>query len=323
MDTIFFSNAYNNDLFKALGIITSLLNFFVLTPFLHAIIWYEQFGSDHPRSLINQLVASTCWNGIVHNLLYIPLLIFIDAFGPMSHSFCGFNFVLKNTIIIHLILMILFIIFAKYLSIFVLKNPTEVCSDFWCFYLNILSLVLSLVSQTVFIVFPGKNPIDFNICTGTNPMKFNTAGKKFNFFHHVSAGVCITLFIIVCLRVKIFARNSVNPFGKPTAEQGWNLPPITEFLEKNSMASFGTIGMMILSLLPYWFINLATLAIIPPEVLSSHPYQIIIHFHHHGLRFVCNLLLLLAFFSRSSTRRSVFREIMELKSGFQEMIGLN
>ena len=228
----FFSNAYNNDLFKALGITTSMLNFFVLTPFLYAIIWYEQFGSDHPRSLINQLVASSCWNGIVHNLLYIPLLIFIDSFGPMSHSFCQFNFLVKNSIIIHIVLMVMFIIFAKYLSIFVLKNPTEVCSDFWCFYLNILSLVLALVSQTAFILFPGNNPMDFNICTGTNPIKFNKDRRKFNFLLHVAAGVCIALFIMVCLRVKIFTRNSVNLLGKPNAEHGWKLPPITEFLEK-------------------------------------------------------------------------------------------
>ena len=289
----FFSNAYNNDLFKALGITTSMLNFFVLTPFLYAIIWYEQFGSDHPRSLINQLVASSCWNGIVHNLLYIPLLIFIDSFGPMSHSFCQFNFLVKNSIIIHIVLMVIFIIFAKYLSIFVLKNPTEVCSDFWCFYLNILSLVLALVSQTAFILFPGNNPMDFNICTGTNPIKFNKDRRKFNFLLHVAAGVCIALFIMVCLKVKIFTRNSVNLLGKPNAEHGWKLPPITEFLEKKSMANLGTIGMMILSLLPIWLVNLAMLSI-PPGVLSSHPYHILIHLHHHGLRFVSNLVLLLA-----------------------------
>ena len=66
-DMIFFSNAYTHDFYRALGITTSLLNFLVLTPLLYSIVWYERFGSDHPRTLINQLVASTCWNGIVHN----------------------------------------------------------------------------------------------------------------------------------------------------------------------------------------------------------------------------------------------------------------
>ena len=135
-DTAFFSNAYKHDWYQALAIGLSCVNSFVLTPFLFAIVWYERFGSDHPRTLINQLVASTCWNGIVHNTFNIPLTIFMDTFGPMSYNFCHFNFVFKNSLVFHLALMITFIIFAKYLSMFVLKNPTQIHNDFWCFYLN-------------------------------------------------------------------------------------------------------------------------------------------------------------------------------------------
>ena len=75
-NTIFFSNAYKHDWYMALGVALSICNLFALTPFLYTIIWYERFGSDHPRTLINQLVASTCWNGIMHNILIIPLSIF-------------------------------------------------------------------------------------------------------------------------------------------------------------------------------------------------------------------------------------------------------
>ena len=95
-DTIFFSNAYKQDWYMALAIAISICNLFALTPFLYAIIWYEQFGSDHPRTLINQLVASTCWNGIVQNILVIPMSIFHDFVGPMSFSFCQFHFLLKK-----------------------------------------------------------------------------------------------------------------------------------------------------------------------------------------------------------------------------------
>ena len=132
MDTIYFSNAYQHDWYMALGILSSICNLFALTPFLSAIIWYERFGSDNPRTLMNQLVAFTCWNAIVYNVLNIPLSIFIDFFGPMSFGFCQFNFVLKNSIILHLVLLFTIIIFVKYLSMFMLKNPTEVTNNFWC-----------------------------------------------------------------------------------------------------------------------------------------------------------------------------------------------
>ena len=221
-DMIFFSNAYTHDFYRALGITTSLLNFLVLTPLLYSIVWYERFGSDHPRTLINQLVASTCWNGIVHNIVNIPLSIFIDTFGPMSYQFCRFNFVIKNSIIFHLVLMVQFIILAKYFSIFVLKNPTELYNEFWCFYLNILCLVLALVFQTAFIVLPGKNPLDFSICTGKKPSELNTNYQKVNFSLQIIAVLCVALYIMVCLRVKMFSQKSVHLLGQcfPTRVQG-------------------------------------------------------------------------------------------------------
>ena len=60
-----FSNIYSQDLYMGLAAAFSFINFFVLTPLLYLIIWYEQYGSDHPRTLLNQLVTSLCWNGIL------------------------------------------------------------------------------------------------------------------------------------------------------------------------------------------------------------------------------------------------------------------
>ena len=160
-------------------------------------------------------------------IVNISLSIFIDTFGPMSYQFCRFNFVIKNSIIFHLVLMVQFIILAKYFSIFVLKNPTELYNEFWCFYLNILCLVLALVFQTAFIVLPGKNPLDFSICTGTNPAEFNTNYQKVNFSLQIIAVLCVALYIMVCLRVKMFSQKSVHLLGQcfPTRVQGKHWVP--------------------------------------------------------------------------------------------------
>ena len=118
-----FSNIYSQDLYMGLAAAFSFINFFVLTPLLHLIIWYEQYGSDHPRTLLNQLVTSLCWNGLLHNLISIPAEIVLDLFGPLSQNFCSFHFIIKNSLICHLTFMINFIILVKYISIFVLNNP--------------------------------------------------------------------------------------------------------------------------------------------------------------------------------------------------------
>ena len=320
-DKIFFCNAYTNDWYMAFGIALSICNLFALTPFLYTIIWYERFGSDHPRTLINQLVASTCWNGIVHNILVIPMSIFNDLQGPMSFSFCQIHFLLKNSILLHLLLMLAIIIFVKYISIYVLKNPTELLNDFWCFYLNILCTFLALVSQIAFTVLPGKNPIFFHMCAGTNPIALKSDQSKINLPLKVTGIWVFASFICLFLKIKIFSKHSsVGPLVKQ--KDGWMLPPLKDILEKNSMSSLATISFMLLSLLPSWSMHLA-IYILSVDVLSTDPYQIIIHFHHHGHKFVFNLLIVLLFLSRSAIRRAVIREMLDCKSMLMEMVGLN
>ena len=117
----FFENVYQHDWYMGLAIAFSCVNLLGFTPIFYLIIWYEHFGSDHPRTLLNLLVNSICWNGILNNLLNIPLEIFLDLFGPLSANFCLFHFILKNSILLHLILLLIFIIVVKYISIYVLK----------------------------------------------------------------------------------------------------------------------------------------------------------------------------------------------------------
>ena len=280
-DKSFFCNAYTNDWYMAFGIALSICNLFALTPFLYTIIWYERFGSDHPRTLINQLVASTCWNGIVHNILVIPMSMFNDLQGPMTFGFCQIHFLLKSSIMMHFFLMLTIIIFVKYISIYVLKNPTEVLSDFWCFYSNILCTFLAVVSQIAFTVLPGKNPIFFHMCTGTNPTVLNTDQSKINLPFQVTGSLVFVSFICLFLRIKIVSKHSMaGPLVKQ--KDGWMLPPLKDILEKNSMSSLATISLMLLSIFPSGSMHFA-IFILSAEVLSTDPYQIIIHFHHHVL----------------------------------------
>ena len=103
---------------------------------------------------------------------------------------------------------------------------------------------------------------------------------------------------------------------------GWMLPPFKDILEKNSMSSLATISFIILSLLPSWSMHFA-IHILSVEALSTDPYQIIIHFHHHGHKFVFNLLIVLLFLSRSAIRRAVIREMFDQKSMLMEIVDLN
>ena len=92
--------------------------------------------------------------------------------------------------------------------------------------------------------------------------------------------------------------------------------------EKNALASLGSLGFTLLRILPLWLIHLLFLTS-PPEKLTLHPYQILIHFNHHGNRFVCNLWTIFLFLSKTNVRRAVLREIFDQQLRFKEILGLN
>jgi hypothetical protein len=55
-----------------------------LVPFGYGIIWYERYGSDKKRILVNRLLTSLCWTGIELYTVIIPLDIVRYVTGPMS-----------------------------------------------------------------------------------------------------------------------------------------------------------------------------------------------------------------------------------------------
>ena len=54
-----YANMYNKNWSMVLGLSASFFNIFFTTPLFYFIVWYEKCGSDHPRTLLNQLVVST------------------------------------------------------------------------------------------------------------------------------------------------------------------------------------------------------------------------------------------------------------------------
>ena len=74
---------------KIFAIILSILLSLIVLPFLYGIIWYEKFGTDSKRTLLNQLVSSICWKLIFIVLfLQFPMTIRIIFQEAFSHGVC-------------------------------------------------------------------------------------------------------------------------------------------------------------------------------------------------------------------------------------------
>ena len=96
---------------------------------------------------------------------------------------------------------------------------------------------------------------------------------------------------------------------------------MNDILESNTMVSLSSLWFTMFTLVVLRFINLVIL-LSSPEMLSMHPYKILIHFHLQGNRFVHNPWTIFLFLSKANVRRSVVREMHDLLLRLKESFGV-
>ena len=171
------------------SLIVSTLVVIFCPPLHFAIIWFERFGSDKKRTLLNMFVYMNCWTIIVFSLLGQVPEIVIYTFGPLPHTFCYIHTVVKQSIIFSILMYIDAIIVFRYVFIFKLKNPAAFRDDFWCLLISLWIYLLVLIfSATSNILANFQNLPNF-ICTGQiTGLPEKKSGREFTF---VAAGSAI------------------------------------------------------------------------------------------------------------------------------------
>ena len=162
-----------------ISMILSIIVSCILIPFdlfmYYGIIWYERYGTDNHRTLMNKLLCSVCWNVIFANLV-----IFSDIFryivGPYSVHFCFIQVLLKVMMKTMLLLFMDAIILVRYILIFWLKNPASVNNEFWSSFLNLWIPGFAMILDSVRYFLPGKQSFSYYTCAGID----STTGTHFN-----------------------------------------------------------------------------------------------------------------------------------------------
>ena len=57
----FFRDLFEEKTTKVISVVFATVGIFFLIPLTYGIIWYEHFGSDKKRTLLNKFVSSLCW----------------------------------------------------------------------------------------------------------------------------------------------------------------------------------------------------------------------------------------------------------------------
>ena len=201
----FFQGLYNNSFSHIFSVIFSIVGSFIITPLLYGIIWYEQFGSDNKRTLLNKFVSSLCWACLRYIFLcQIPDTV-IHVFGPTSQIICYILMVLKLIVPIQILLIMHSILMIRYFFIFWLKNPVAFNDDFWNFFLNIWIVGFSVLSQFIFMMMSTTKMLFYHICIGEVPdVDQNGAPLLFHILFVITA---ITDFV-VALRIAVYKKKS-------------------------------------------------------------------------------------------------------------------
>lgn len=287
----------------ALALSAAAVNIGLITPLSCTIVWYERYGSDLRRSLINKLVASICWNIIFQNLVIQPLEIFLTLYGPFGLWFCSFNMVLKYSSFFHLVAIIFFMTLVKYLSIFKLQNPMSIKSEFWYLMINLVTGFLGILSQTVYFALPGRKPTNYYICKGEDPghLEHEQVIRNIPFALIVVVSFLFQSFALI--RIKLYERQA----EPQTGNQGTDANPRT--FHQASLVSLGSIivlfGSFVLVSAAY-----ATINNLSTKQLESKPSLVLLHFFHHGIELVWNSAIIALFCLKSNSMRTAIKQII-------------
>jgi hypothetical protein len=263
---------FQNSNHKLCAVLFSGIGICFTTPLLFGIIHFEK--NNHHRTLINQLVSSIIWHGILWNgVLQLPIILRY-MLGPFPTWICFIDIVIRNMFITQGMLFLDAIIIVRYVFLFHVKNPTALQDDFWRLYLNLWTLGVSICTQVIYIIMPGKNPQNYYMCLGYYPTKYNGEMVKpnssinyfllFSFIVHMLAGI----------RIKLHRRKEAQIDKIQTITVAASLG------HSNMMMNF-TTNITSLLLLILSAVGPAMLNKMEPLILDTYPNFIWVYISHH------------------------------------------
>ena len=142
----YFEDTSTKIAFFVLSKVVSMITFSMF----FGIIWYEKFGMDHRRTLVNKIVSMLCWNGMFSMLFGFWEDVASYFCGPQTKLQCLFFQMLRNVIKSNSLFFLEAIVISKYIFIFWLKNPTSVNDDYW--YVNTKTIFRFLNKEASHII---------------------------------------------------------------------------------------------------------------------------------------------------------------------------
>ena len=164
---------------KMVALTFSLISSLVASGFSLFVINFER--DHHYRTLINRFISDIMWVGIIWNLFMKPITFYRYLAGPPHGYFlCHLDSIFRNGLSMHGLLLFDSIIIARFIFVYCIKNPTALQHDFWNILTNAWITSFWIITQTIYILIPGKNPINYYMCIGKYPNEYQYQPVKVN-----------------------------------------------------------------------------------------------------------------------------------------------
>jgi hypothetical protein len=159
--------------------VISLLTFPILA---YSIIWYEKYGTDNKRTMINKFFSMICWSAIENWILVQSSEILCYIIGPLPSNFCFFIRIFRSANFYQFLLYADLAMISRYVYIYCLKNPAGFNDDFWAYFFNMWVKICTLISMMVYHSLLTYQPSNYYICAGKNPIIAFNNPPRFQIF---------------------------------------------------------------------------------------------------------------------------------------------
>jgi hypothetical protein len=289
-----FCEVFRNSPVKVILIICCLLFSLLNIALSLGLIWFERFGSDKRRTLLNKLVSSLCYR-ILQWIIFCQSSDLIRyTFGPMPLTLCAFIVVLKTSIRLQILLLFDMMQITKYIFTFHLKNPSAITEDFWSKFISLLLTMYGYIFCFTLFMVDSRKPVFFYICADADMLPDLKLPKRTYGFPEL-----VSLVLIVCVQAKLLYFKC-----KP------NSPPVFKS-DECSLANFRIIFISVGAIGLFSTLAMKTIPLTEADI-NNYPYFIYMQvLQLLGPNFLYFILSTVYYFNHSQIKYFIYQNIKD------------
>ena len=304
--TDFYPILLENNIYRISCLALGILTFMIGLPFIYSVIWFEKFGSDKKRTVLNLLVSKINYVLIMYMcFIQVPELMRYTH-GPLPVFICYWQHISRSICILMILLFADAITTIRFAFIFWLKNPAAFHDDFWCRFISFWIFGFSLILCCTWHYLLRVQSSGFYICTGWQVSKesLNSPGVANGFLIILS----VILNILVYLKIYTYKKKQ-TALTLPSGCVAKSV--VLKDIEEQSLSNFAAILIGII-FIAISLANSFKLNSVTASNFNIYPNYLYAYFRSFVMPILALIILMILFAGKKNYRKTISIELKEL-----------